>query len=181
MGRKADINYLIRDAEHKDKIVIDAINNLETAKANSAEAWVKVEKRRKELEQENNNALADISKKLFWNDISAEKLQSKWDELLLIAEVKEYVEFEKAKHEDEIKRKAAEEAANKQAEIKSDVNVIDNNDGDNSNVSDAETVNTDTPDHKKDSIKKHGYPFNTPQIINNAVQINRPQITADIV
>ena len=51
MGRKADINNLIRDAEHKDKIVIDAINNLETAKANSAEAWVKVEKRRKELEQ----------------------------------------------------------------------------------------------------------------------------------
>ena len=95
MGRKADINNLIRDAEHKDKIVIDAVNYLETAKANSAEAWNKVEKRRKELEQENNNALAEISKKIFWADISAEELQSKWDELLLIAEVKEYIEFEK--------------------------------------------------------------------------------------
>jgi hypothetical protein len=36
MGRKADINNLIRDAERKDKIVIDAENYLETAKANSS-------------------------------------------------------------------------------------------------------------------------------------------------
>ncbi|SEL42832.1 hypothetical protein [Ruminococcus albus] len=122
MGRKADINNLIRDAEHKDKIVIDAENYLETAKANSAEAWVKVEKRRKELEQENNNALAEISKKLFWADITAEELQSKWDELLLIAEVKEYVAFEKANYEAELKRKAAEEAAKKKAESQSDGN-----------------------------------------------------------
>jgi len=122
MGRKADINNLIRDAKHKDKIVIDAENYLETAKANSAEAWNKVEKRRKELEQENNNALAEISKKLFWNDISAEELQSKWDELLLIAEVKEYIEFEKANHEAGLKRKAAEEATKKKAESQSDGN-----------------------------------------------------------
>ncbi len=105
MGRKADINNLIRDAEHKDKIVIDAENYLETAKANSAEAWNKVEKRKKELEQENNNALAEISKRLFWTEISAEELQSKWDELLLIAEVKEYIEFEKANHEAELAKK----------------------------------------------------------------------------
>ena len=125
MGRKADINNLIRDAEHKDKIVIDAENYLETAKANSAEAWNKVEKRRKELEQENNNALAEISKKLLWADISAEELQSKCDELLLISEVKEYIEFEKANHEAELKRKAAEKAAKKQAESQTD---DDNND-----------------------------------------------------
>ncbi|MBO4867038.1 MAG: hypothetical protein J5582_10855 [Ruminococcus sp.] len=155
MGRKADINNLIRDAEHKDKIVIDAINNLETAKANSAEAWVKVEKRRKELEQENNNALAEISKKIFWADISAEELQSKWDELLLISEVNEYVEFEKANHKAELERKAAEEAAKKKAESQSDRNVIDNNDSGNANVSDAESVNTDAPDHTNDSIENN--------------------------
>ena len=74
------------------------------------------------MEQENNNALAEISKKIFWADISAEELQSKWDELLLIAEVKEYIEFEKVNHEVEIKRKAAEEAAKKKAENKSDWN-----------------------------------------------------------
>lgn len=125
MGRKADINNLIRDAEHKDKIVIDAENHLETAKANSAEAWVKVRKRRKELEQENNNAIAEISKKLFWADITAEELQSKLDELLLISEVMEYIEFEKTNHEAEIKRKAAEEAAKKKAENQTD---DDNND-----------------------------------------------------
>lgn len=122
MGRKADINNLIRDAEHKDKIVIDAINNLETAKANSAEAWDKVRKRRKELEQENNNAIAEISKKLFWADITAEELQSKWDELLLISEVEEYVAFEKANHKEEVERKAAEEADKKKAESQSDGN-----------------------------------------------------------
>ena len=125
MGRKADINNLIRDAEHKDKIVIDAENYLETAKANSAEAWVKVKKRRKELEQGNNNALAEISKNLFWADISAEELQSKLDELLLISEVMEYIEFEKTNHKAEIKRKAAEEAAKKKAENQTD---DDNND-----------------------------------------------------
>ena len=122
MGRKADINNLIRDAEHKDKIVIEAENHLETAKANSADAWDKVRKRRKELEQENNNALAEISKRLFWNDISAEELQSKCDELLLIFEVKEYIEFEKANHKAELAKKAAEEAAKKKAESQSDGN-----------------------------------------------------------
>ncbi len=127
MGRKADINNLIRDAEHKDKIVIDAENYLETAKANSAEAWNKVEKRRKELEQENNNALAEISKKLFWADITAEELQSKCDELLLISAVKEYIEFEKANHKAELAKKAAEEAAKKAAKKKAESQTDDDN------------------------------------------------------
>ena len=141
MGRKADINNLIRDAEHKDKIVIDAENYLETAKANSAEAWVKVEKRRKELEQENNNALAEISKKIFWNDITAEELQSKWDELLLIAEVKEYIEFEKANHKAELAKKVDEEAAKKKVESQPD--------GNNNNCTDenSEQENVTTSDN----------------------------------
>jgi len=136
MGRKADINNLIRDAEHKDKIVIDAENYLETAKANSADAWDKVRKRRKELEQENNNALADISKNLFWNDISAEELQSKWDELLLVAEVKEYIEFEKANHEAELAKKVDEEAAKKKAESQSD----GNNNSEQENVTTSDNI-----------------------------------------
>ena len=154
MGRKADINNLIRDAEHKDKIVIDAVNYLETAKANSAEAWNKVEKRRKELEQENNNALAEISKRLFWTEISAEELQSKWDELLLIAEVKEYIEFEKANYKAELERKAAEEAAKKKAESQTNDNMI-NNEARNDNVSETENVNSDAPDHTNDSIENN--------------------------
>jgi len=32
-----------------------------------------------------------------------------------------------------------------------------------------------------DVNEKHGYPFNTPQIIYNAVQINRPQKPENIV
>ena len=142
MGRKADINNLIRDAEHKDKIVIDAENHLETAKANSAEAWNKVEKRRKELEQENNNALAEISKKIFWNDITAEELQSKWDELLLISEVEEYVAFEKANYEAELKRKAAEEAAKKKAESQSDGNnnICTDNNSEQENVTTSDNI-----------------------------------------
>ena len=154
MGRKADINNLIRDAEHKDKIVIEAENYLETAKANSVEAWNKVEKRRKELEQENNNALAEISKRLFWNDISAEELQSKWDELLLIAEVEEYVAFEKANHKAELAKKAAEGAAKKKAESQHDDNMI-NNDARNDNVSETENVNSDAPDHTNDNIENN--------------------------
>ncbi|MCR5541161.1 MAG: hypothetical protein K6F71_10150 [Ruminococcus sp.] len=140
MGRKADINNLIRDAEHKDKIVIDAINNLETAKANSAEAWDKVRKRRKELEQENNNAIAEISKKLFWADITAEELQSKWDELLLISEVKEYIEFETANHKAELAKKAAEGAAKKKAESQTD---DDNNDRTDENGDPGKVISSD--------------------------------------
>ena len=140
MGRKADINNLIRDAEHKDKIVIDAENYLETAKANSAEAWNKVEKRKKELEQENNNALAEISKRLFWTEISAEELQSKWDELLLIAEVKEYIEFEKANHEAELAKKASEEVAKKKAENQTD---DDNNDRADENGDPEKVISSD--------------------------------------
>ncbi len=142
MGRKADINNIIRDAEHKDKIVIEAENHLETAKANSAEAWDKVRKRRKELEQENNNALAEISRKLFWADISAKELQSKWDELLLISEVKEYIEFEKANHEAELAKKASEEAAKKEVESQSDGNnnICTDNNSEQENVTTSDNI-----------------------------------------
>ena len=125
MGRKALLENLKRNAEEHDDKIQDLLDQLEKARTKQAAAWEKYHEREKEIEQENNNALADISKKLFWADISAEELQSKWDELLLISEVNEYVEFEKANHKAELERKAAEEAAKKKAESQSDDN--DNN------------------------------------------------------
>ena len=111
MARKADINNLIRDAEHKDQLVAEAEKNLQNAKENSAEAWEKVGRRRKELEQERNNGLAGVDKEIFWEEITPDELRSKWDELLLITEVKEYLESERAKHKSEVAKKAESETA----------------------------------------------------------------------
>lgn len=155
MGRKALLENLKRNAEEHDDKIQDLLDQLEKARTKQAAAWNKYHEREKEIEQENNNALAEISKKLFWADISAEELQSKWDELLLISEVKEYIEFEKANYKAELERKAAEEAAKKKAENPSYGNVIDNNDANNTNVSDAKTVNTDAPDNTNDTIENN--------------------------
>ena len=48
-------------------------------------------------------------------------MRMKWGELLLITEVKEYLESERAKHKAELEKKAAEEAAKKKAENKAAV------------------------------------------------------------
>lgn len=98
MARKADIKNLIREAERKDRRVIEIEKMLETAKNDSVGAWDKVSFRRNELEQENNNGLAAVVKELFWNDITSEELKMKLDKLFLINEVKEYIESERAKH-----------------------------------------------------------------------------------
>lgn len=98
MARKADIKNLIREAERKDRRVIEIEKMLETAKNDSVGAWDKVSVRRNELEQENNNGLAAVVKELFWNDITSEELKMKLDKLFLINEVKEYIESERAKH-----------------------------------------------------------------------------------
>ncbi|SDA28040.1 hypothetical protein [Ruminococcus sp. YE78] len=98
MARKADIKNLIKEAERKDQRVIEIEKMLEAAKNDSVGAWDKVSARRNELEQENNNGLAAVVKEVFWNDITPEELIMKWDELLLINEVKEYIESERAKH-----------------------------------------------------------------------------------
>ena len=155
MGRKALLENLKKNAKEHDDKIQDLLDQLEKARTKQAAAWNKYHEREKEIEQENNNALAEISKNLFWADISAEELQSKWDELLLISEVKEYIEFEKTNHEAEIKRKAAEKAAKKKAESQTDGNVINNNDANNTNVSDAETINTDVPYNTNDNIENN--------------------------
>lgn len=98
MARKADIKNLIKEAERKDQRVIEIEKMLEAAKNDSVGAWDKVSARRNELEQENNNGLAAVVKEIFWDDITPDELKMKWGELLLINEVKEYIESESAKH-----------------------------------------------------------------------------------
>lgn len=98
MARKADIKNLIKEAERKDQRVIEIEKMLEAAKNDSVGAWDKVSARKNELEQEDNKGLAAVDRKVFWNDITPEELRMKWDELLLINEVKDYIESERAKH-----------------------------------------------------------------------------------
>ena len=98
MARKAYIKNLIKEAERKDQRIIEIEKMLEAAKSDSVGAWDKVSVRRNELEQENNKGLAAVDREVFWNDITPEELRMKWDELLLINEVREYIESERAKH-----------------------------------------------------------------------------------
>lgn len=98
MARKADIKNLIKAAERKDQRVIEIEKMLEAAKNDSVGAWDKVSARKNELEQESNKGLAAVDREVFWNDITPEELRMKWRELLLINEVKEYIESERTKH-----------------------------------------------------------------------------------
>lgn len=97
MPRKANIDNLIRDAKKADERIAEIEKMLKTAKADSAGAQNKVAVRKNELEQENNNALAKKIKSVFGDDISSAELKKQLSELLLIDEVKEYIESEKAK------------------------------------------------------------------------------------
>ena len=98
MARKADIKNLIKEAERKDQRVAEIEKMLEAAKSDSVGAWDKVSARKNELEQESNKGLAAVDREVFWNDITPEELRMKWGELLLINEVKHYIESERAKH-----------------------------------------------------------------------------------
>ena len=131
MARKADIKNLIKEAERKDQRVIEITKMLESAKSDSVGAWDKVAVRKNELEQERNNGLAGVDKEIFWEEITPDELRMKWGELLLITEVKEYLESERAKHKAAAERKAAEEAAKKKAE--SEAAEADNNGADDVN------------------------------------------------
>ena len=107
MARKADIKNLIKEAERKDQRVIEIEKMLEAAKSDSVGAWDKVSARRNELEQENNKGLAAVDREVFWDDITPDELKIKWGELLLINEVKEYIESERAKRIADTKNNAA--------------------------------------------------------------------------
>lgn len=97
MGRKANIDNLIRDAKRADERIAEIEKMLKTAKDDSASAWDKVAARKNELEQENNNGLAKEIKTVFGDDISAAELKRQLEELLLIDEVREYIESERGK------------------------------------------------------------------------------------
>lgn len=98
MARKANIDNLIRDAKKADERIAEIEKMLKTAKADSAGAWDKVSVRKNELEQENNNALAKELKAVFGDNITPSELNRQLSELLLIDEVREYIESEKVKH-----------------------------------------------------------------------------------
>ena len=80
------------------------------------------------MKQENNNNIAAVNKEVFWSDITAAELRMKWDELLLIAEVREYIVSEREK------RKAA--AEKKIEEIIPSENEIEDNVQNDSLISD---------------------------------------------
>lgn len=82
---------------------------LEDAKARQREAINKKRERERELEQENNNEIAAVNREVFWPDINAAELRMKWDELLLISEVKKYIESERAKHKTAVGKNSAAE------------------------------------------------------------------------
>ena len=107
MARKADIKNLIKEAERKDQRVIEIEKMLEAAKNDSVGAWDKVSVRKNELEQDSNKGLAAIVREVFWNDITPDELRTKWRELLLINEVKDYIRSERAKHESAVENNAA--------------------------------------------------------------------------
>ena len=97
MSRKASIKNLKKAADETAARVSELEKQLEEAKAKQAEAQIKVREREKELQQEENNDLADKVRLFFGADITPDEFEKEMNELLLINEVKEYIESERAK------------------------------------------------------------------------------------
>lgn len=96
MARKATIENLRKAVDDTTTRVSELEKQLEDAKNKQVEAQNKVREREKEIEQENNNKLAAMVKKFFGSDISPDLFDKEMSELLLIGEVTEYIESEKA-------------------------------------------------------------------------------------
>ena len=103
MARKASIENLRKAADDTAARVSDLEKQLEEAKAKQAEAQNKVREREKEIQQEVNNDLARKARLFFGGDIMPNEFEKEMNELMLINEVKEYIESEREK------RKAAAE------------------------------------------------------------------------
>ncbi len=112
MARKASIENLRKAADDTAARVSELEKQLEEAKAKQAEAQNKVREREKELQQEENNDLAEKAILFFGADINPDEFEKEMNELLLINEVREYIESEREK------RKAA--AENNSDEIAND-------------------------------------------------------------
>ena len=97
MARKASIENLRKAADDTAARVSDLEKQLEEAKAKQAEAQNKVREREKEIQQEVNNDLARKARLFFGADITPDEFEKEINELMLINEVKDYIESEKAK------------------------------------------------------------------------------------
>ena len=117
MSRKASIKNLRKAADDTAARVFELEKQLEEAKAKQAEAQNKVREREKEIIQEENNDLADKVRLFFGADITTDEFEKEMKEMLLINEVREYIESEREK------RKAG--AKNKERECL--VEIISNN------------------------------------------------------
>ena len=97
MSRKASIKNLKKAADDTAARVSELEKQLEEAKAKQAEAQNKVREREKEIQQKTNNDLADKVSNFFGEDITPDEFEKEMNELLLINEVKEYIESEREK------------------------------------------------------------------------------------
>ena len=97
MARKASIENLRKAADDTAARVSDLEKQLEEAKTKQAEAQNKVREREKEIQQEENNDLADKVRLFFGEDITPDEFEKEMKEMLLINEVKEYIESEREK------------------------------------------------------------------------------------
>ena len=97
MSRKASIKNLKKAVDDTAARVSELEKQLEEAKAKQAEAQNKVREREKEIMQEENNDLADKVRNFFGEDIIPDEFEKEMNELLLINEVKEYIESERVK------------------------------------------------------------------------------------
>ena len=78
---------------------------LEEAKAKQAEAQNKVREREKELQQEENNDLAEKVRIFFGEDIIPDEFEKEMNELMLINEVREYIVSEREKRKSAAEKK----------------------------------------------------------------------------
>ena len=97
MSRKASIKNLKKAVDDTAARVSELEKQLEEAKAKQAEAQNKVREREKEIMQEKNNDLADKVRLFFGEDIIPDEFEKEMNELMLINEVKEYIESEREK------------------------------------------------------------------------------------
>ena len=102
MARKATIENLRKAVDDSAARVSELEKLLEDAKTRQTEAQNKVREREKQIEQENNNELAVLVKKFFGSDITSDELEKEMTELLLIGEVTEYIESEKANRREKL-------------------------------------------------------------------------------
>ncbi len=97
MSRKASIKNLKKAADDTAARVFELEKQLEEAKAKQAEAQNKVREREKEIQQEENNDLAEKVRLFFGEDIIPDEYEKEMKEMLLINEVREYIESEREK------------------------------------------------------------------------------------